>query len=398
MKLRLLALLLLLMAAAPVRAQSLFGTRGLGVPVDAIDPRARTLGNGGLGLIGLNTSIINPAELAGIRRRGVSAALQPFYGSEELGGRSDTVEGTRFPMLHILYPPRTRLVVGLGWGGLFDQSWAAITNSTQLLAGDTLDVQDNLTVTGALSQFRLSAGYELNSRLALGLAAGVYTGGVERAITRTFPDSVNRFRPFATIESWDYSAPFVVVGVRFDPSTAARISAALTWNGELEANARAEQGIDYGYDLPLRVAVGASSLLNSRLLATASAQWSGWSESANYAAAGSPAGNVVRGRSTIEAGGGLEWEQLRAGSRIFPLRVGLRYAQLPFHLESDEPAKEVVGSAGLGFRLAGDDFGPLAVADFGLERGRRTGWEGAVPDGLREDFWRLNFSITLFGR
>src|SRR5687768_11045731 len=103
-----LLLLALIAAAQPAASQSLFGVRGLGVPVDPIDPRGRALGSSGLGLLGLNTSMVNPAELADIRRRGVVAALQPFYGAEELGGAKDNVAGTRFPLIQLLYPVRQR--------------------------------------------------------------------------------------------------------------------------------------------------------------------------------------------------------------------------------------------------------------------------------------------------
>ena len=76
---RFVLLMSLLLAADSASAQSLFGTRGLGVPLESTDPRSRALGSAGLGLIGLNASLVNPAELSGIRRRGVVAALQPFY-------------------------------------------------------------------------------------------------------------------------------------------------------------------------------------------------------------------------------------------------------------------------------------------------------------------------------
>ena len=398
MKQQLLVFALLAAAATPLHAQSLFGTRGLGVPVEAVDPRARTLGNVGLGLIGLNTSMVNPAELVGIRRRGITAALQPFFASEELAGIEDNVSGTRFPLIHLMYPPKERLVFGLGYGGVLDQSWSVFADSRQFLGGDSINVRDRVATTGAVSQVRLSAGYELSTNLGVGLAAGAYTGGIEREIIRTFPDSGTVFRQFSTRQNWNYSAPFVVLGVRYDPGSWGRLSAALTWSSQLDAESEDDGGIDYSYDLPLRLSVGASALINSRLLATVSGQWTGWSESQNFAAAGSPATLVVSGRPTKELGGGLEWEELRSGSRVFPLRAGIRFAELPFYLVGDEPAKEVVGSFGIGLRLAADDFGPLAVADFGVERGRRTGWTGEIADGLRENFWRFNASITLFGR
>lgn len=390
--------LALVAVTAPAAAQSLYGTRGLGVAVDPIDPRARSLGNLGLGLMGLNTSMVNPAELAGIQRRGISATLQPFYGSEKLAGGSDDIAGTRFPLIHLMYPPRPRLVFGLGYGGYLDQTWSVIAESQQTIGSQTMTVRDQVSATGAIAQARLSVGYELSSTINLGAALGLHTGGLERAVERTFPDSGAVLRSFDTRSNWDYSAPFVVLGLRYDPSAAARISVAATWSGTLDANGREASQPDFSYDMPLRLVAGASALINPRLAANLSAQWTGWSESQNFAAPGAPGSARVNAKATLEAGGGIEWEQLRSGSRIFPLRLGLRYAQLPFFEGSDTQARELTGSVGLGFRLAGDDFGPLAVADIGLERGRRTGWEGSLSGGLQENFWRLSMSIALFGR
>jgi hypothetical protein len=398
---RFLLLVSLLLAADSASAQSLFGTRGLGVPLEPTDPRSRALGNAGLGLVGLNASLVNPAELSGIRRRGVVAALQPFYGAEELNGRDDDVASSRFPLIHLIYPVRNRFVFGLGYGGVLDQSWSLFEDGREVFSADTVTVRDQISAAGALAQVRISAAYELNSAVSLGLAGGVLTGGLDRQVTRTFPDSAVDLRQFSILRSWDYRALFLGFGFLVDLANT-RLSSSVTWTGDLDAKPRAETTTTYNYDMPIRVAVGASSVISGRLLGSVSAQWAPWNESGNYAAPGSPEGFTVAARPTWEVGGGLEWEEIRTATRIFPLRAGFRFAQLPFYVPGEEPAKEVAGSLGLGLRLAGDDFGPLAVADIAVERGKRSGWQsgsqGNTPDGLTENFWRLSFSIALFGR
>jgi hypothetical protein len=395
---RVLIVLSLLSAAAPAGAQSLFGMRGLGVPVDPIDPRARALGSLGTGLLGLNTSLVNPADLAGIRRRGVSATLQPFFGSAELGGLTDNVEGTRFPLIQIMYPARERLVVSLGYGGFLEQSWAVSSNSQEIIGGQPVATSELVSARGAVAQARVSAAYDVSPSVAVGVAAGVYTGDLEREVTRTFPDTANEFVGFTRLTSWDYRGYLGSLGVRLDPSRATRIAAALTWSSNLDAEPDSGGVVVHTYELPLRFVVGGSALIAPRLLATASAQYSGWSDAADYAPPGTPVGTRMPGRPAWEFGAGVEWERLRTAGRVFPLRLGYRYAQLPFHLTTDEPANEWAASLGLGLRLAGDDFGPLAVADFGLERGRRSGWDGNAIGALTENYWRFSASISLFGR
>jgi hypothetical protein len=203
---------------------------------------------------------------------------------------------------------------------------------------------------------------------------------------------------FQESHRWAYNGLLGAVGVRIDPTPATRVAASLTWSDRLGADPQELPLLERTYAMPLRLSAGASALVAPRLLATLSAQYTAWDDSEDFASPGAPAGTGVLGRPVWEVGGGVEWEQLRKGTRIFPLRLGFRYGQLPFHLSGDEPANEWAVATGIGLRLASDDFGPLAVADLSIERGRRAGWQGSVPDGLTENFWRFGASIALFGR
>jgi hypothetical protein len=398
---RALVVLALAASAAPAGAQSLFGMRGLGVPVDPIDPRARALGSVGTGLIDLNTSLVNPADLAGIRRRGVVATVQPFFGSDEIDGRIDDVESTRFPLIQIIYPIRTRLVVGLGYGGFLDQSWGVVREGEATIGDETVRTREIIAATGAISQARLSAAYDVTPSFAVGAALGLYTGNLQRDLERTFPDSAGSdFARFVQFQEWEYRAFQATVGVRVDPSNTTRFGVAVTASTNLDADPDTGLAISRSrsYSMPLRLVAGASMLVAPRLLATVGGQFTGWSESTNFATPDVADSVHISGRPVFEVGGGLEWEQLRSGTRIFPLRVGYRYAQLPFALATDDAANEWAASLGLGLRLRADNFGPLAVADISVERGRRTGWESTVVGGLSETFWRFSASIALFGR
>ena len=399
------ALFLILVAvAAPVSAQSLFNTRGLGTRLDPADARSRALGNVGIGLLGFNGSLVNPADLSNIVRRGVTASIQPFYGSDNLNGQEADVSGTRFPVLQILYPFSARTVVSLGYGGVFDQSWAVQTEGEDVIGGNTFRFRDVLSSRGGISQVRLSGSYRLTPDLSVGVGGGVYTGTLDRRLRREFtsapPDSLP---DFTSDRSWTYSGPFAVVGATWDPLPTMRIAAAVTWSGDLDADGDTDDdgvldpAVGRSYDLPLRAAFGASAVVGRRLLATVSGDWEGWSDG-NYTALGSEAGQATTASSSWVVGGGLEWEELRTATRIFPLRAGFRYAKLPFHNVGEEQPTEWAITGGIGFRLAYDDFGPLAVADLGIERGRREGWEGGVSGALEENFWRFTASVSLFAR
>jgi hypothetical protein len=394
---RLLAALSLLAAVpAMASAQSLFGTHGLGIPIEGLDARGRALGVNGVGLLGLSTGMLNPAEPAGLLRRGVTASFQPWGGSVELNGEEGDVGGTRFPLIAVQYPIG-RIAFSLGYSGLLDQSWAISAEGEHVLGNDTVATTDLVRSTGGLGQLKLGAGYYINARLSVGASVGIHTGSVDRTITRQFPDTADALRTFQTRSRWDYSGPIASVGVRWDPIPEMRVGASVIWSGTLDAEPQEGSTSAHSYDMPLRIAAGVSGRVGPRLLLTFSTTISNYDESVSYSAPGTTVPTVAK--RTIDFGGGVEWSQLRRGDRTFPLRAGFRRTMLPFHNEDEEAPTEWAASGGIGLRLVEDDFGPLAVADLGFESGKRTGWEGArTGDGLAENFWRFTVSVSLFGR
>lgn len=391
MKRSIIALLLALGVPAAARAQSLFSTHGLGIPSEGYDARARALGVNGVGLAGLSMSMLNPAEPAGTLRRGVSATFQPWSGTADLNGQQGDVAGTRFPLIGVVYPVG-RITFSLGFNGLLDQSWAIVSESEQLIGSDTVPIRDIIRSTGGIGELKAGAAYLLG-RISIGAYVGLHTGNVDRSTRREFPDS--SLLAFEDRTRWDYTGPLAAVGVRGDFGST-RVGASLTWSGTLKAKPKEGTTTEYEYDMPLRLAAGASSRLSSRLMLALSTTISDYG-SGDYTAPGTTA--TTRAQRTIELGGGLEWSELRSGDRVFPLRVGFRRTGLPFYAVGDDKPTEWSASGGLGLRLVEDDYGPLAVADLGFERGKRTGWQNATrPDGLSESFWRFSATISLFGR
>src|SRR5690606_33064663 len=174
-------LLALFALPAAAGAQSLFSTRGLGVPVAPVDARARALGGIGVGLIGWNGTLANPAEAAGVLRRGVVAAMQPSRRSVEFGGEQDDLGGTRFPLIRAVQPlGSTGLALAVGYGGFLDQNWAVVDEGAETIGGQPLRTRDLVESTGGVAQARLDVAYWVTPRLGVGVGAGVYTGRLDR--------------------------------------------------------------------------------------------------------------------------------------------------------------------------------------------------------------------------
>lgn len=380
-----LAIALALAAAQPASAQSIFASQGLGVPVPAGDARTRAMGGIGIGLHGHSPSLISPAEARDYGFRGIAVSLQSANNAIDLDGARADFGANRFPMMQVIYPAGERSVFTVGYGGFLDQNWAAFADRTEVIGGEEVTVRDLVESKGAISQLQLGIAYAVTRDLALGVAGGVYSGGLDRVVTRTFIDEDGpAVDPFTTAMSWTQRAPYATVGIRWDVASLLRVAGSVTWAGMLDGRGKDERSGNFEVDMPIQVAAGVSGYLSPRLLAAVSARWAGWS-AAN--ADDSPYGNVA---DTWEMGAGLEWELLRVGARTVPVRVGYRYGQFPFRFGDATPSERVF-SFGSGLRLAPGTAGPRAALDAAIERGSRSG-------GLSEDFWRFTVSLSVFGQ
>jgi hypothetical protein len=379
---------LLLVTVVPVSAQSLFATRGLGVPAPAVDARSAALGGIGVGLIGFHTSLVNPAEIAGVTRRGVSAALQPISSRVDADGASDGLNGTRFPLMRVIYPFGERTVGSVAYGSYLEQSWGVVTESEAIIGDQTISVTDLLRSDGGVAQLRVGAAYSVSPSFAVGVAGGLLTGNVERAAARRFSgDTTGTIRNFEERLRWTYFAPMASVGLRWDVAGMFRIGASAMIGGELEARAQAGDAEDRSYGAPLEFAAGASAQVSPILTANAGAAWNRHPS----------VGGDVESAETLRVGGGLEYQGMRSGMRTYPVRLGARWAQLPYYLQDETAPTEWAAGVGVGFRL-GDPASPAALVDIGVERGGRSGLESSrVPGGVSEQLWRFTVSLSLFG-
>lgn len=370
-------------------AQSLFASRGLGLINEPLDARARGIGGVQLGLPGAELSQTNPAAAAGILAPTLEASFQFDDFSAELGGREFNGSTARLPAIHAAFPVGERWVLSAAYGGVLDQNWAVQAVDTLLFREDTVITADELSSRGGVAALQLGGAYAVTSQIAVGLAANLYTGSVRRSVTREFgaPCIVRGGpgrQPGCFAAEWVYQGLGATAGVRWEPSEALSVSVAGSVGGTLQAESQDSLGTDRSYNLPASLSAGASGRVAQHLLLALNGGWSGWSSVTEL-------GDGTR--DTFYAGGGLEWDGAAIGSRELPLRLGARYAQLPF---SNGPFGGDLGDAaeraltgGFGIRLAGG----AATLDVAVERGWRDG--GA---GLSEKYWRSVVSLRVLGR
>lgn len=390
------ALFLLALAAgagaAPGHAQSLLAARGAGLPLDPVDARARALGGVALGLPGFSLSLVNPAGISGIPAPAFLVSFQQDWFDAGLPGEQVDGETARFPLIQAAFPVGERWAVGVGYGAFLDQNWAVERSDTLRFGGRTLPVVDRFASQGGVGRFRVSGAYAISGRLSVGVAADVFSGAVRDTLRRSFVRDTlqtDLLVPSIVGREATYEGVGAAAGVRWTPSDALHLAAALSAGGTLEAEPVEGTGAGRSVSLPATAHLGASGRVAPGMVVALAGTWTGWSTADDDLAA------MGGARDALSASAGVEWDSPgREGRPSFPLRLGGRWAELPFRWGSladgnGFPTERAL-TGGVGARLAGG----AALADVAAERGWRGGGEAA----LDESYWRLTLSLTLLGR
>lgn len=374
----------LLALAAPAGAQSVLASRGLGYPLEPLDARARGLGGLTTGLAEPTPSLINPASAAGIPVAAFVVAFQPDVYSATGNGVDASGTTARFPILLGVFPVSQRLALQVGYGSYLDQHWQVQQTDSITLTNGRVEVNDRFVSSGGIARLQGGVSYRLTPRLALGASADVFTGAANDSIIR----QIGGLQAALSAVTYAYSGVQGGVGVRWQPGTALSASAALHGGGHLRAKADDDSlgASAKEYSSPLRADVGASARLNERTILAAGASWTGWSTlDDNLVSAGG-----ARDAASVTAG--VEYTGFTFARKAVPLRLGARYAQLPFRWAGTGTAfpNERAVSAGLGYTLGGR----AAQLDASAERG----WRGGGSAGIDEPYWRFSFSLQVLGR
>ena len=368
--------LLIVLSPSVLGAQnSIFGIRGIGFPGRAGGVRSIALG-GGSELFD-RVSVLNPAMVASFGQVTVGAVSGTTFRKYTTAGTDASgLQETRFPLIFLGGGfGRSSFSYQVSVATFAEQSFDLETVDTVMVGGLPLAVEDRIIADGGVVDIRVAIGWRRSAKLAIGAAVHRLGGSSRFTATRTFDNQ--EFQPFQERDNLSFSGTSFSAGVLWLANTtlglgfAARVNSSLTSELEDESSSKVA--------MPVSLAGGLWLGVTPRMRLMTTVRWRSWSR-----AQGDLVGTGTRAFDTWEVGSGLEITSGPGDGGKFPLRLGVRYAQLPFS-PSDARPREWNFSVGTGAPFAGN----RAVINVALERFQRDG------AGARERGWYLAVGFTI---
>jgi hypothetical protein len=359
--------------AAPLDGQtSIYGIRGLGFPGRGITPRARAMG-GGLAAFD-PASPVNPAAVAAFTQvTAIAVGAGDFrgytIGASEVGG----LHATRFPLMEIAgRVPGAPLGFALSMAQYSDRSYDVSVTDTVVLRGVDVQVVDRTRSAGGASDLRGALAWIPRRGLMVGVGAHLITGSAKLTVSRDFADST--YRSFRRVDEERVTGLGVSAGVLWAPVSGVQL--ALAGRYDTEADIALDSTPVGSIELPVSAVAGLEIRPARPLRWATTFIWRSWADA--------DPDLDSRAFNTWELGSGFELGGPESGASRVPLRLGARYATLPFS-PTDEQAHEVNVSLGTGLAFAGN----RGLLDLSLERAFRSG------AGATERAWQVSVSLTV---
>lgn len=371
-------LTLLALIVPELAAQSSqFGIRGLGLPGRSAS--ARTLGSASsMGLFDGESSL-NPAALWSLPLATTVLTTSQAWRTSTNPAGSASARDNRFPQFLFGGPiPNSRLALSLSYSTYADRDFTLATVGTASPRGVPIGVIDTLSSTGGINDLRVAAAWRVHSRLQVGLAVHALTG-VNRLTSRRVWEDTTFLSPRQSSEL-DYLGYGLSAGVIYRPRAGLELAGTIRQDNDLTVRQdSAETGT---VDLPITIAAAGKMAVGSRLVVASQITRRNWS----VANQGIVDQGGVAAKNTIEYSGGVEIIRNLRNRDQLPLRLGVRYAQLPFLVGDGGQPSEIGFSAGTGLRFARNQAG----FDIAVERMRRT--QGSA---FRETAWVLSVGVSM---
>ena len=340
------AFLLVLLALVPGVSgaqSSQLGVRGLGFPGRGLAVRA-TGSSGAFGLFDPESSL-NPAALAAVSTlTSVFTVAQSFRHTENPAGTA-SLRDTRFPHLSVAGPVRqSAAAIGISYSNYTSRDFTVATEGTIDLRGVPVGVNDSFSSRGGLNDLRLAGAYRVHDRWAFGAGFHIITGSNRLESRRVFSDS--NYLSSVQRSEISYAGVGLSAGVIRQLGSRVAIAALARTDGHVNVDGDSTRvgrvDLPYTFGLGIRLQPGEKVELGVQSIMRT---WSG-ANSDLLQQGGTGAKN------TFEVSAGAQYTSDPKRPYRRPIRLGARYATLPFPLVPGEQGHEVGVSLGTGMRFA----------------------------------------------
>lgn len=370
----------LLLGAPSAEAQVPFTAIGLGYPIRSLDARSLGLGGVATGLLNGTSSLANPADLTLHDSPVVSVSVAAEDIDLKHDSGSQNTGRSWFPVIDAVIPLED-WALRVGFGGLLDQDLKVILTDTLSTSFGRFEFEELRTRDGGLSQIDISAARRLGP-FSVGFGVQRLTGSLRQTLRRRFTVDVDSTGslPAPVLEGsrTDYGGWAFQAGANATFADRILVSGSFFWATDLRAK-ESEDLFERTFELPNGFELGASGRLSQRLMLTAGAGFSGWSDTAS----------PFVGAEAVDVtwlGGGLEYSTF-LGAMPLALRVGGRTRDLPFRLPGRAQPREQAITFGFGALFSG-----RARFDLGFEVGSRGDLETA---DVEESFLAGSFTFSI---
>jgi hypothetical protein len=331
------ALLFALLAAVlvagrqPARADSIFSSRALGLPVVGADGRSWAMGGVTMALGGESFSSTNPALRAHFSRSGFTGMIIPEYRRpEDALGRAN-LRGYSVPEIAIVLPIPKRLVASGEIVQELDMNWRF--DSEREYSGETL--QEYLESDGSLYAFSLGVARPFGRHLALGAGIEFHRGESERTWILGASPGTPGFGSSDVVKN-TYSGESVKLGVLYHALSWLDLGFSIRPGYTLSRDERLEAGTGYTevthsrVEMPSTIGAGCS-LTRGKFTAGFDIESTPYGDTRFTA----PSGFAMQDYTRLSAG--IELTPSRDPFAPFwkrmPLRAGFMWRRLPSVLE-----------------------------------------------------------------
>lgn len=376
---RLLVLVVALAWPSGLAAQaSIFGIRGPGLPGRPYSARAVAT-SGSFALFDPESSL-GPGSLGYVGVAAGTFTMVGDYRSVTTNAGSDNLSSTRFPQTMVTTPfLNGRFIAGLSASLYTNRDYAIVTVDTTTIFDQQVVQLDSIGSRGSLSDFRFAVAYRGLRQTTVGGGIHFITGAARQAIVRRFISDSG----FATVVQRSEVAGS---GIGLSLGATRAVGQQLWIAGVVRKDFRLSIDSDSSdagsFALPWTFAGGVRYRVTPRLDVAGQAMYRTWSAVDSFLVAGGAPG----ADNTIDLSVGAELVRSLTRPGHLPVRVGLRYATLPYPSFAGSQPSEVAISGGTGLRFAKDRAG----IDLTLDKVWRSDGEGR-----KENAWLVYVAASL---